>query len=71
MYVLEEKGLKMQDDVSRKGVNIVYMLFWTSLYQLLTAGCLFWVDIVPGYGNAKNIREFGKKWVLLYYHVRF
>ena len=61
MNVLEEKSLKMQHHASRKRVDIVYLLFWTSLYQLLIAGLLFWVDILPGFGNARNIQEFGRK----------
>lgn len=61
MNVVEEKGLKMQNVMSRRGVNIIYFLFWESVYQLLAVMALFWVDIVPSYGFAKNISEFGKK----------
>ncbi|KAL9954562.1 hypothetical protein ACROYT_G042118 [Oculina patagonica] len=62
MNVLEEKGVKMQNEMSRRGVNLVYFLFWTSAYQLLCVGSLFWLDILPWYGNVDNIKEFGKKW---------
>ncbi|KAL9954561.1 hypothetical protein ACROYT_G042117 [Oculina patagonica] len=62
MNVLEEKGVKMENKTSRKGVNLVYFLFWTSTYQLLCVGSLFWLDILPWYGNVDNIKEFGKNW---------
>ena len=61
MNVWEEKALKLQDNQSKKGVNLVYFLFWTSLYQLLTVGAFFWADIIPGFGNAKDIKQFGRK----------
>ena len=61
MTVLQEKGVKMQHHASSERVNMVYFMFWTSFYQLLTAGTLFWVDIIPWFGNAKNIYEFGRK----------
>ena len=56
MNVIEELSLKD----SRK-VNLFYFLFWSSLYQLLTVGLLFWADIVPEFGYAKGIQEFGRK----------
>ena len=58
MNVIEEKSLK-----DMRKVNLFYFLFWTSLYQLLTIGVLFWVDIIPFYGFASGIQEFGQKWV--------
>jgi hypothetical protein len=61
MNVVEEKGLKMQNVMSRRGVNIFYFLFWESVYQLLSVMALFWVDIIPGYGFADTITQFGKK----------
>ena len=56
MNVLEEMSLKD----SRK-VNLFYFLFWSSLYQLLTIGLMFWTDIIPGFGYTNNINEFGEK----------
>ena len=56
MNVIEEFSLKD----SRK-VNLFYFLFWSSLYQLLTVGILFWADIVPEFGYANGIQEFGRK----------
>ena len=61
MNVIEEKSLKLQDVTSRKRVNLIYFLFWTSLFQLITVGMFFWADIIPGFGNTKNICEFGKR----------
>ncbi|EDO46832.1 predicted protein [Nematostella vectensis] len=62
MNVIEEKGLKMQNIMSRKGINIVYFLFWESVYQLLCVLALFWVDIIPSYGFANSISQFWKNW---------
>ena len=56
MNVIEEKSLK---DV--RNVNLFFLLFWTSLYQLLTVGVLFWVDILPGFGFADGIQQFGQR----------
>ena len=56
MNVIEEKSLK-----DTRKVNLFYFLFWTSLYQLITIGAFFWVDIIPFYGFAKGIKGFGQK----------
>ena len=61
MNVIEEKGVKMESKSSKKGINLMYFLFWTSSYQLLCVGLLFWLDILPWYGNVGNIQEFGEK----------
>ena len=69
MNVLEERGVKMEiteSKGSKKGINLVYFLFWTSLYQLLCVSLFFWADFLPWYGQVDNIREFGKKYVLLF-----
>ena len=66
MNVLEEKGVKMENKTSSKGINLVYFLFWTSLYQLLCVSSLFWLDILPWYGSVDNVKEFGKKYVCLF-----
>ena len=58
MNVIEEKSLK-----DTRNVNLFYLLFWTSLYQLITVGTLFWVDILPSFGFADGIYQFGQKWV--------
>ncbi len=56
MNVIEEKSLK-----DTRTVNLFYFLFWTSLYQLVSVGVLFWVDVVPWYGFAGSIQTFGEK----------
>ena len=56
MNVIEEKSLK-----DTRNVNLFYLLFWTSLYQLITVGTLFWVDILPSFGFADGIYQFGQK----------
>ena len=61
MNVIEEKSLKLQSRGAGKGVNIVFFLFMTSLYQLLTVGAFFWADVIPNFGNVKNVKQFGKK----------
>lgn len=69
MNVLEERGVKMEiteSKGSKKGINLVYFLFWTSLYQLLCVSLFFWADFLPWYGQVDNIKEFGKKYVLLF-----
>ena len=68
MNVLEEYVVKMKNQTSRKGINLVYFLFWTSLYQLICVGSLFWLDILPWYGNVDNISEFGRKYVIFFYN---
>lgn len=62
MNVLEERGLKMESKTSRKGINLVFFLFWTSTYQFLCVALIFWADILPWYGNVDNISEFGRNW---------
>jgi len=69
MNVLEEYVVKMKNQTSRKGINLVYFLFWTSLYQLICVGSLFWLDILPWYGNVDTISEFGRKYVILSNYV--
>ena len=61
MNVLEERGVKMENKGSKKGVDLVFFLFWTSSYQLLCVALFFWADILPWYGNVDNINEFGRK----------
>ena len=61
MNIIEERGLKMELSSEKKGVNIVFFLFWTFLYQLLVSFCLFWVDFVPGFGYVGNIHQFWEK----------
>ena len=51
----------MQNEMSRRGVNLVYFMFWTSAYQLLCVAALFWVDILPWYGNSVSMDKFGTK----------
>ena len=65
MTVLEEKAVKVLNEMSRRGINLFYFLFWTSTYQLLCVGLLFWLDILPWHGNAPNIQAFGRKYVCL------
>ena len=64
MNVIEERGLKLELTHAKSRVNLVFFLFWTSLYQLLVALCLFWADFVPKFGYADNIHHFWDKYVL-------
>ncbi|KNC54765.1 uncharacterized protein AMSG_01616 [Thecamonas trahens ATCC 50062] len=52
MNIYEEKVLKtIGASASSMGrLNLYFMLFWTSLYQLLTAGLAFWAAFIPGFG---------------------
>ena len=70
MNVLEERSLKRRDPRTRTTgsgqVNLFYFLFWTSLYQLLTAAFLFWTDVIPGFGTASgSVKQFGEKYSFL------
>ena len=58
--VLLEKGVKMQNERSRRGINLVYLIFWISIYQLLCVALMFWVNILPGSGNP-SIADFGTR----------
>lgn len=40
--------------------NIIYLLAWESLYQLLTVAFFFWADLIPGFGTSKDIAAFGE-----------
>jgi len=62
MNVIQEKSLKLQTRGAGNGVNIIYFLFTTSVYQLLTVGLLFWTDIIPQFGYVKNINDFGRSY---------
>jgi len=66
--VLGERGLKMQEEMSRRGINLLYFLFWISTYEFLcVASALVWVDILPTSGNTNttqdtsNIEEYARK----------
>ena len=63
MNVLEEKAVKKQNEMSRRGINLYYFFFWISFYQLVCTGLMFWVDIIPWFGNACSIQDFGVKYV--------
>ena len=65
MNVIEERGLKMElaSAESRARVNIIFFLFWVSVYQFVVAMCFFWVDLLPQFGYANNIHQFWDKYV--------
>ena len=66
MNVIVERGVKMENQMSRRRINLVYFLFWTSSYQLICVAFLFWLDILPWYGNVDSISEFAKKYVFFF-----
>ncbi|CAH1773209.1 unnamed protein product [Owenia fusiformis] len=45
-----------------KRLNIIFFLFGYSLSQLIAAVVLFWVDIIPGFGNASGISDLFQTW---------
>ena len=55
--------MKMEITSAKSRVNLVFFMFWTSVYQLLVALCLFWIDFVPEFGYADNIHHFWDKYV--------
>lgn len=58
MNVVEEMSLK-----DKRNVNMFYLLFCSSFYQLLVVWVFFWTDLIPGFGYTNNIHEFGEKYV--------
>ena len=56
MNVVEEKSLK-----DKRNVNMFYLLFCSSSYQLITVFAFFWTDLIPHFGYTSNIHEFGEK----------
>ena len=60
MNVIEEISLKDTHEV-----NIVYLLFCTSSYQLLTVWAFFWVDIIPDFGFVDSVKQFGEKYAVM------
>lgn len=54
--VIEEMSLK-----GTRKVNLFFLLFWTSSYQVLTSWILFWVDIIPYFGSVDSLKSFGEK----------
>ena len=71
MNVLEERGLKMENETSGNKVNMVYFLFWTSTYQFICIVFLIWVNILPWYGNVTNMQECVGKYVSLFLFLLF
>ncbi|XP_064601299.1 uncharacterized protein LOC135467456 [Liolophura sinensis] len=59
---LVESNLKGETKVypTRVQINPIYFLFWQYLTATIFLGCVFWVDIIPGFGTSNNIIEFGK-----------
>ena len=45
---------------SKHDVSLIYFSFWYCFYVTLTVGVLFWTDLVPGFGTAKDIHTFGE-----------
>ena len=56
MNVIEEMSLK-----DKRNVNMFYLLFCSSFYQLVCVFAFFWTDLIPGFGYTKNIHGFGEK----------
>lgn len=62
-FIIEEKAVKLRHRENQ--ANLLAVMFWISVFQFVTILLYFWADILPGFGYAENIQEFGKKWVLL------
>ena len=41
-------------------INMAYVLFWSYFFSLISLVCLFWTDIIPGFGMAEGITDFAK-----------
>ncbi|CAI8027747.1 Crt homolog 2 [Geodia barretti] len=57
MNVIEEKSLK-----DKRNVNMFFLLFCSSSYQLISAFAFFWTDLIPHFGYTNNIHEFGENY---------
>ncbi len=60
--VFQEKFLskRSSENIQRsKRFDLVVMLFWGCLIQLLVIFICFWVDVLPWYGFSPSISEFG------------
>ena len=51
---------------NQKEVNILYYMFWNSLFCLLNTLCLFWADIIPGFGYLTSIDRF---WDMIKFNI--
>jgi len=49
------------ENSSEEQVNIVFFLFWTSTYELLSILLLSWVDILPWFGDSE-VSTFANNW---------
>ncbi len=62
--ILLEKSVKVKktgaieslEDYQR--LNMAYVLFWNFLGTFLGALCLFWLDLIPGFGLLPDIKLF-------------
>lgn len=61
-FVMEEKAIKLRGS-NQTQAGLVSFLFWTSLAQFLVLLPLFWVDIIPGVGQTRNLHEFIQNWI--------
>ena len=53
------------DNKERKGqaseINLVYFLFWWSVYGLITVTVLAWFDFLPYFGTSTSFEEFYRR----------
>jgi hypothetical protein len=57
MNVIEEMSLK-----DKRNVNMFYLLFCSSFYQLVCVFAFFWTDLIPGFGYTNSIHGFGENY---------
>lgn len=59
--VIIEKVAKTKLDNSSKtddSLHPVVLMFWSFLFCFVSLCLLFWTDVIPGFGGAKNITDF-------------
>jgi len=58
--VVLEKAVKTTSVVRERhsNLNIIYVLFWCYLSSLVMHILMFWTDIIPQFGMARDINEF-------------
>lgn len=44
-------------------INIYQLIIWGNLYQSIFTGLLFWLNIVPYFGNNSSLYEFGTEFI--------
>lgn len=61
--VYGEKILKTETSSEKRELNVMYFVFMVRVYVFVIVTCLFFVDIIPGFGYAQSISQLFEKYV--------